>query len=202
MTKFEDQLFGRLMAEHGHRLRAVQRPAPARRRARRPVWLAAGAAGAAAAITAAAMALGSAPAMAAYSVSEHDGTVSISVANASGVSGANAALQGMHARVVVVPVRPGCPAIGSLPRPQPAPHPAVWVAARVNSSGHRSVTVKIKGSIPAGDTMILAFTGSPRGGSVGAGGIITGPVPQCVSLPAAPQGASGSGAAGNATQGG
>ena len=26
MTKFEDQLFGQLMAEHGHRLQAVQRP--------------------------------------------------------------------------------------------------------------------------------------------------------------------------------
>ncbi len=30
MTKFEDQLFGQLMAEHGHRLRAEERPAPAR----------------------------------------------------------------------------------------------------------------------------------------------------------------------------
>ena len=62
MTKFEDQLFGQLMTEHGHRLRAVERPAPARRRVRRPVWLATGAAGAAAAATAAVMALGSAPA--------------------------------------------------------------------------------------------------------------------------------------------
>jgi hypothetical protein len=35
MTKFEDQLFGQLMAEHGHRLRATQRPAQARRRVRR-----------------------------------------------------------------------------------------------------------------------------------------------------------------------
>jgi hypothetical protein len=56
--------------------------------------------------------------MAAHSVTRHDGTVSVSVDNASGVAGANAALHGMHARVVVVPVRPGCPAIGSLPRPQ------------------------------------------------------------------------------------
>ena len=186
MTKFEDQLFGQLMTEHGHRLRAMQRPAPARRRVRRPVWLATGAVGAAAAATAAVMALGSAPAYAAYSVARHDGTVSVSVENASGVAGANAALHGMHARVVVVPVRPGCPPIGSLPRPQPAPHPAVWVAAGLNSHGHRSVSVKIKGSIPAGDTMILAFTGNPRSGSVGAGGIITGPVPHCVSLPSAP----------------
>jgi hypothetical protein len=59
MTKFEDQLFGQLMAEHGHHLRAVPRPAPARRRVRRPVWLASGAAGAVAAATAAVLALGS-----------------------------------------------------------------------------------------------------------------------------------------------
>jgi hypothetical protein len=30
MTKFEDRLFGQLMTEHGHHLRAVERPAPAR----------------------------------------------------------------------------------------------------------------------------------------------------------------------------
>lgn len=187
MTKFEDQLFGQLMTEHGDRLRAMEQPAPARRRVRRPVWLATGAAGVVAAVTAAVMALGSAPASAAYSVTQHDGTVSVSVYSASGVAGANAALHRIRARVFVVPVRPGCPSITSLPRPQPTPHPAVWVKAGVNGHGHRSVSVKIKGSIPAGDTMILAFTGNPHGGgSVGAGGIITGHAPHCVSLPAAP----------------
>ena len=195
MSKFEDQLFAELMAEHGHQLRAVERPAAARSWVRRPVWLAAGAAGAAAAVTAAVMALSSAPAMAAYSVTRDDGTVSVSVYNASGVAGANAALDAMHARVVVVPVRPGCPPIGSLPRPHPVPHPAVWVKSRVNGDGHRSVSVKIKGSIPAGDTMILAFSGDRHSGSVGAGGIITGPVPSCVSLPSAPSGGGGAGSA-------
>ncbi len=118
MTKFEDQLFGQLMAEHGHRLRAVPRPVPARRRVRRPVWLATGAAGAVAVVTTAVvMALGSAPALAAYSVTQHNGTVTVSVDRASGVAGANAALHAMRARVRVVPVRPGCPAIGSLPHP-------------------------------------------------------------------------------------
>ena len=197
MTKFEDQLFGQLMAEHGHRLRAVPRPVPARRRVRRPVWLATGAAGAVAAVaTAAVMALGSAPAYAAYSVTRHaDGTVTVSVYRASGVAGANAALHAMRARVRVVPVRPGCPPIGSLPRPQPAPHPSVWVKTGLAKNGHRSVTVKLgKGGIPAGDTMILAFSGNPRHGTaLGAGGIITGPVPRCVSLPHAPSGEGGAG---------
>ena len=188
MTKFEDRLYEQLMTEHGHRLRATHRPAPAARRVRRPVWLASGAAGVAAAATAAVLALGSAPAMAAYSVSRHDGAISVSVYNASGVAGANAALHKMHARVKVVPVRPGCRPIGSLPRPNPAPHLAVSVATGVNKHGHRSVSVKIRGAIPKKDTMILAFSGAGAPGttSLGAGGIITGHVPRCVSLPSAP----------------
>ena len=194
MTKFEDQLYQQLMTEHGHHLRAVRRPAPARRRAWRPVWLATGAAGTAAAVTAAVMALGSAPAYAAYSVTGHaNGTVTVSVSRPSGVAGANAALRAMRARVRVVPVRPGCPPVGSLPHPRPAPHPAVSVKTGVNGNGNRSVTVKLgKGGIPAGDTMILAFSGNPRHGTaLGAGGIITGRVPRCVSLPPAPSGGPG-----------
>ncbi len=194
MTKFEDRLYQQLMTEHGYRLRAVQRPAPARRRVRRPVWLVAGAAGAAAAVTAAVMALGSAPALAAYSVTRHaNGTVTVAVARPPGVAGANATLHAMGARVRVVPVRPGCPPIGSLPHPRPAPHPSVSVGSGVNGHGHRSVTVKVgQGGIPAGDTMILAFSGDPRHGTaLGAGGIITGPVPRCVSLPSAPSAGGG-----------
>jgi hypothetical protein len=196
MTKFEDQLLGQLMAEHGHQLRTVQRPAPARRRVRRPVWLAAGAAGAVATGTAAVMVLGSAPALAAYSVTRHDNALTVAVNRPSGVAGANVTLHAMGARVRVVPVRPGCPAIGSLPHPQPAPHLAISVGTGVGKNGHRSVTVKLgKGGIPKGDTMILAFSGSggPGSTSLGAGGIITGPVPRCVSLPRAPSGGGGPG---------
>ena len=196
MTKFEDQLYQELITEHGHHLHALPRPAPARRRVRRPVWLAAGAAGAAAAGTAAVLALGSTPALAAYSVTRHaNGTVTVAVNRASGVAGANVALHALGARVKVVPVRPGCPAIGSLPRPRPAPHLAVSVRSGVTKSGHRSVSVTLgKDGIPAGDTLILAFSGDPgHGPTLGAGGIITGPVPSCVSLPTAPPGGGGSG---------
>jgi hypothetical protein len=87
-------------------------------------------------------------------------------------------------------------------RPRPAPHPAVRVGAGVDKHGHRSVSVRIKGDIPKGDTMVLAFSGNQHSGSVGAGGIITGPVPRCVSLPAAPSGGGGAGSTGTATQAG
>src|SRR6202161_65560 len=111
MTKFEDQLYQELITEHGHHLHALQRPAPGRRRVRRPVWLATGAAGAVAAGAAAVLALGSTPALAAYSVTGHaNGTVTVAVNRASGVAGDNVALHAMHARVRVVPARPGCPA--------------------------------------------------------------------------------------------
>jgi hypothetical protein len=196
MTKFEDQLFAQLMAEHGQQLRTVQQRAPARRRFRRPIWLAAGAAGTVGGVTAAVMALGSAPAMAAYSVTRHDGTVTVSVYRASGVAGANAALHRIHSRIVVVPVRPGCRPIGSLPRPHPVPHSGVWITAGVNGHGHRSVSVKVTGrSIPAGSTLLLAFSGGSGPGrtSLGAAGIITGRVPRCVSLPSARSGHGGSG---------
>lgn len=205
MTKFEDQLYQQLMTEHGHHLSAQRQPAPARRRVRRPVWLATGAAGIAAAATATVMALGSTPALAAYSVTGHDGAVTVAVNRPSGVAGANAALHAMHARVVVVPVRPGCPPIGSLPRPHLAPHLSVTVATGTTKSGHRSVSVKIgKPGIPKGDTMILAFSGGggPGRSSLGAGGIITGPVPRCVSLPSAPHGNGGSGTTSSSTQAG
>jgi hypothetical protein len=54
-----------------------------------------------------------------------NGTVTVAVDRPSGVAGANVTLHAMGARVRVVPVRPGCPPIGSLPHPRPAPHPAV-----------------------------------------------------------------------------
>jgi hypothetical protein len=189
MTKFEDRLFGELMTEHGHYLHAAEPPGPARRLARRPVWLVTGTAGGVAAAAAAMVALGSSPASAAYSVTRHpNGTVTVAVNRLSGVAGANGTLHKMHARIRVVRVRPGCRPIGSLPRPHPAPHPSVKVASKMAKNGHRSVTVTLgNGGIPKGDTMILAFSGNSRSGTaLGVGGIITGHVPHCVSLPPPP----------------
>jgi hypothetical protein len=198
MTKFEDQLLRDLMTEHGALLRQLPRPGSepdagttrARRRlraVRRPVWLATGA-GLAAAATATVLTLGSAAP--AYAVSRGpDGTVQVSVSGPAGVAGANAALHRLHVRVRVVPVHRGCPAISSLPHPQLVHHPAISVRTRPTAGGHRQVSVKVWGKygIPAGATLLLAF--STRGHTnLGVGGLISGPVPSCVSLPAAPSG--------------
>jgi hypothetical protein len=207
MTNFEDQLLSDLMTEHGAQLQQLPQPGsgPAAgtsrgraglRAVRRPAWLATGAAGLAAAATAVVMTLGgSAPA---YAVARGaDGTVQVSVSEPSGVAGANAALQRLHVRVRVVPVRPGCPSVFSLPHPQMAHHPGVSVSAGKPRGGHRAVSVKIraKGGIPAGATMLLAFS-THGGAALGVGGWITGPVPGCVSIPAIPGGQGASSAAG------
>ena len=195
MTNFADELFDDLMREHGPDLAQARPPAaaPRRRVATRPLWLGTGAAGLAAGVTAAGLVLGGSPAYAAYTVTSHHGTVSVSVDRASGVAGANAALHRLRAHVVVVPVRPGCVPLSSLPRPPRGTHlRGVRTAVGRGAHGHRSVSVQIKGGIPAGDTLVLAFSTLPGGtGSVGAGGLITGQVPRCVSLGNLPAPATG-----------
>jgi hypothetical protein len=75
-----------------------------------------------------------------------EGTVTLAVTKLSGISGANGALHKLGDRVVVVPVEPGCPSLGSLrpPNVPPAGHP--YVPTTVGIGG--SVTVNAKG-IPA-----------------------------------------------------
>lgn len=200
MTNFEDQLLNDLMAKYGPALEGSRfSPRSARRRAiARLAWLGAGATGLAGAATAAVMVLGGSPAYAAYAVTpQANGTVTVAVYRPSGVAGANSALHKIGARVVVVPVHAGCPPIGSLPHPTPPVHLPVAVKAGIGPDGHRSVTVRVgKPGIPAGDTMLLAFSTLRHGTHLGAGGLITGKAPSCVSLPAPPADSGGTGTGG------
>jgi hypothetical protein len=198
MTSFEDELLNDLLTEHGARLRELPPPGRARRRVlRRPGWLAAGgvvALGAAvtAVVTAVTALGGAAPA---YAVTRGPGgSVEVSVSQPSGVAGANAALGRMHVRVRVVPVRAGCRSITSLPHPRAWRHRGgIQVGTGIEHHGHRYVRVRAWGNaVPRGATMLLAFT--TRGGAnLGVGGVITGRVPRCVSIPAglAPPGGAG-----------
>src|SRR6201994_595910 len=155
MTKFADELFDDLMREHGpalaHTVPSLDRPAPRRRLATRRTLLAAGTACAAVAATARVLvAGGGAPA---YAVTAPpDGTVTLAVHQASGITGANARLRQLRdAQVVVVPVRAGCPGLGSLPAP-PGPRNGHIPLQTTVSRG--AVTVKAKG-IPAGDILVV-----------------------------------------------
>jgi hypothetical protein len=198
MTKFADQLFTDLMQEHEAALALTRPPTAAGRHAVTGRKLLAVGAGGVAAATAAAGVLVAGGGTPAYAVTTHpDGTVTLAVNQAAGISGANARLHQLGDRVVVVPVGPGCPSINSLPAP--AVRPArISASTKVGRDG--SVTVNAKG-IPAGDILVMgaetnAHAANGRSYSLGESRLTSPAAPSCVSLhapPAAP-GGSGSGA--------
>jgi hypothetical protein len=186
MTKFADQLYDDLMRQHGPGLAGTRPPAASRRHlASRRVVLAAGAGGLAVAATAGALVtVGGTPA---YALTTHpDGTVSLAVYQTAGIAQANAKLRHLGDRVVVVPVRPGCPAISSLPAPAVAPHGQIGVQGTTASDGF--TTVKARG-IPAGDILVVGTETAAHGrerASETAATLTSAPAPSCVSLPTPP----------------
>jgi hypothetical protein len=195
MTKFADQLFDDLMQEHGPALAQASpaRHAPARHAAAGRKLMLAGAGGVAVAAAATGVLVtgGGTPA---YAVTTHpDGTVTLAVTEASGISGANGKLHQLGDRVVVVPVRPGCPSISSLRPPVVQP---VHISGSTKIGRDGSVTVNAKG-IPAGDILVVAVetnTHQANGkfSSLSVGTLTSPPAPAGVSLPAGPAAPSGS----------
>jgi len=208
MTKFADQLYEDLMREHGAELRSLPEPAAApvrsRGRAPRPAWLTAGLVTATAAAAGGFVLFGGA-ASPAYAVTQNaNGTVSVAVKQASAIDAANAKLKAIGVRVVIVPVRAGCPNLGSLA--DQGLHSAA-VGVMVSGTGSHgqvdSITVDAKG-VPADDTVVLAFDGSDNGVFAGSA-VVKGKVPGCVTLPAPPiapgsSGGSGQDSGGSAQQ--
>jgi hypothetical protein len=191
MTKFADQLYADLMREHGSTLVHTRPPAASRRHiASRPALLAAGAGGLAVAATVGALvATGGAPA---YALTTNpDGTVTLAVYQAPGIAQANAKLQQLGDNVVVVPVEPGCPSLGSLPAPAVLPNGQISVGGSVSRDG--SITVNAQG-VPAGDIIVVGVEITAHGGQTGAR-LTSPPAPSCISLPAP----SGNGGPGSAT---
>jgi hypothetical protein len=209
MTRFADQLFDDLMQEHGTALAQVSAPTARQRRpATRPLLLTAGASGVALATTVGMLAAGGGSP--AYAVTTHpDGTVTLAVYQTSGIAAANSRLHQLGDRVVVVPVKPGCPSIQSLPAPGV---PAQQISVQASGSSDGSVTVDAHG-VPAGDILVLALStsggqfqfsmresvsqgkGQAHGGGSGPGlggalamgiasKLTSGPAPSCVSIPA------------------
>jgi hypothetical protein len=199
MTRFADQLFDDLIQEHGPALAATRVPTAPRRHVARPALLAAGAGAAAIAVTAGFLTAGGGTP--AYAVTSNaDGTVTLAVHDQSGIAGANQALHKLgDNRVVVVPVRAGCP---TLPRPKitgpvhlryvrenPKTHTVTWpFAAGVITINDKTgvVTVKVKG-IPAGQVAVVAVVmqvdDSASPGMTTYLGTTRAPGPTCVSIP-------------------
>jgi hypothetical protein len=200
MTKFADQLLDDLMREHGPALAHAAPPAARTRQAAAGRKLLAAGAGGVAVAAAAAGVLVAGGGTPAYAVTTHpDGTVTLAVTRTAGISGANGALRKLGDRVVVVPVRPGCPSLQSLrpPRVKLNGHPSVQTDVGIGGSATGHVTVNAKG-IPAGDILVVGVetttTGTTRGAMAG-WRLTSPPAPRCVSLPAppAPPAAGGSG---------
>ncbi|MBS2551384.1 hypothetical protein KGQ19_31395 [Catenulispora sp. NL8] len=183
MTDFADSLFEDLMAEHGAELTsATAAPTPARRRYTRPAWASAGTVAAAgAAVVGFTVFSGTASA---YAVTDnHDGTVTVSVTKAEGISGANAKLHKMGASAVVLKATPGCPSLDSFATPTPNVG-KTGLRMQAGPGGKDTVTIQAQG-LPKNETMLIAFGFDGVKGQVGMV-LTTGPVPACVSLPVVP----------------
>ena len=192
MTKFADQLFTDLMREHGPALADTRPLAGSRRQlASRRALVATGVAGLAAAATAGALVAvgGGTPAgreTPAYALTtSQDGTITLAVYHPSGISQANAKLHQLGDRVVVVPIRPGCPSVHSLPPPM---RPADKGSITVMSAKSRDGSVKVRASgIPAGDILVVGVEVTAHG-SAGVASLTSPPAPSCVSAPPLPGG--------------
>jgi hypothetical protein len=182
MTRFADQLYDDLMRDHGPALADTRPPVARRSLASHRVPLTAGAGGLAVAATAGSLvALSGSPA---YALTANpDGSVKLAVYQEAGIAQANAKFHQLGDRVVVVPVRPGCPSISSLPKPAVSDKGKTIVVAS-DRSHNGSVTVSAHG-VPAGDILVLAASRSATGFATVAA-LTSGPPPSCVSLPQPP----------------
>jgi hypothetical protein len=198
MTKFADQLFDDLMQEHASTLAHTRPPTARRHITRRRTLLAAGAGGVAVAATAGALVAGSGTP--AYAVTKNaDGTVTVAVYQKSGIAGANAKLRQLgDSQVVVVPVEPGCPSVGSLPAPAVSAK-GKFISVQSERGVGGSVTVSAQG-IPAGDIMVVGVVTTAHGTMTG-GTLTSPPAPSCISLPSLPPGNGGSGSSSGSTTG-
>ena len=193
MTKFTDQLLDDLMAEHGPTLARTRPPAaPKRHPAAGRALLVTGAGGVVIAATVGAL-VASGGGTPAYALTTHpDGTVTLDVYQASGITGINTKLHQLgDDQVVVVPAEPGCPGLGSLPKPAVSAK-GHQISVESGRSKDGSITVNAQG-IPAGDILVVGSQTSANGTMTGAA-LTSPPAPACVSLPAPPPGGgSGSG---------
>ena len=108
----------------------------------------------------------------------HDDTITLAVYQESGIARANARLRQLGDNVVVVPARPGCPSLGSLPRPAVRPKE---ISVQAGGSSDGSIPVNAHG-VPAGDILVVAVEMAGKRVEM-ASALTSPPAPSCVSLP-------------------
>lgn len=145
MSSFDDQLWSELVRLHGSELQPRELRTVRRRSRKAPI--AAGALATSAGAVALALTLSAGSAPAAYAVTQNpDGTLSVTLSEIVGVSGANAELERLGVDARVVPVEDECP-------PPSGARAAPAVPASIPMT-MRSVTISPK-SIPPGDTLLI-----------------------------------------------
>jgi hypothetical protein len=174
MGKFEDELWTDLMQAHGDELAATQRPLAPRGRVR-PLALTAGAASVIALGTAMASTLTATTSAPAYAVTENpDGTVSVTIHDIIGITGANAKLAALGVRARALTFGPDC-------TQQEHPgltHPPAPGTMAVSSSTPDEVTFR-PSAIPVGDTLVLAAKVADNGRVAVRIGLVLSPAPSC-----------------------
>jgi hypothetical protein len=176
MATFEDQLWTDLLGEHGTELAGASRSATRRSRTK-PILVTAGTFGVVGVATAVALTLTATAGPPAYAVTTNpDGTVSVTINQIVGVSGANAELARLHVRARAVPENDDCTANP----PQQVPT-NVFGGGALRGQPVDGVTI-VPDAIPAGDTLMLVAKTSGNSGVLAAI-MVRGPVPSCFGGP-------------------
>ena len=172
MSKFEDRLWSELVLDHGPQLASMTRTEVPHRSRRGPAAI--GAVAVASAIVAVTLTAttGTSPSVA-YAVSQSSaGSVTVSIREISGVSGANAQLAHLQVPVRVARVEAGCSATTKT-----VPISPTIVSDLVRYEG-QALSIR-PDLVPHGDTLVISAR--PIGTAVGLNyGLFRGPVPSCV----------------------
>jgi hypothetical protein len=173
MSTFEDNLWDELVREHQaeyvHPVRATT-SGPARRRLL--VGMSLGLAGAA---TATALALTAGTVAPAFAVTSNpNGTVTVTISQIAGISGANTELAALGVRATAIPIVQGCTAaLQRLPKAASG-----GILSQPSSGPLQSITIE-PSAIPAGDTVVLAA--AQNAGAVQmTDAVVQGVAPACV----------------------
>jgi hypothetical protein len=191
MSSFDDQLWSELARDHGAPLaRAQSRVRPGRRRSARRTLAAGGASLVVAAAVILAVSLNTATTSPAYAVVVNpDGTVTVTLKQLLGRTGANARLASLGVPVRVVTREAGCTAKSErTPLAEGTERGLLSIATAQASGGVGAAAIRIHPHvIPAGETVIItarAITG-PKGGrpshAIGlSAGFYRDPAPSCL----------------------